>query len=264
MGRLDICFLMVGDEILQGFTTDTNSTFLAQRLTQMGHKVRRILIVEDDVNAIVSNIGALLRSKPDILFVCGGLGGTPDDVTIDAICKALELPLVRSRKAYAWIKEKVDGYHSRGRLPSPDMSGAHSKMAMVPKGSKVLFNGQGTAPGLVISAGPGPKGTRQRVIVLPGVPRELKDIFDHQIDGKVIRPAMVRPSFKEITVRIPESMLEPFLKRFLKENPDVTIGSYPQDDKRVILRISGAKRRVQESLKVIRKEITALGTQNRR
>lgn len=250
---LDIGFLMVGDEILQGFTTDTNSTFLAQRLTQLGHKVRTIVIVADEVGNIKKALKRQLGSSLDMIFVCGGLGGTPDDVTIDAISKTLGLPMVRSKKAHAWIKEKVEHYHRKGRIPDRSMTGAHAKMSMVPKGSKLLFNRPGTAPGLVIPV----KGRArpQKVVVLPGVPKELRYIFTGQIEGKVVKRTRRPTFFEEIAVQIPESSMEPLLKRYYKEVKDISIGSYPQDDRTVILRVSGRKERVKETIKALKVQL---------
>jgi len=260
MKGLDIGFLVIGNEILQGFTTDTNSTFLTRHLTQQGHRVVRIVTIGDDVAIIVQHLRAMLKSDLDVVFVCGGLGSTPDDVTMEAVGKALDLPLVVNPKAKAWIAERVKALHTEGRLPSAAMDEPHIRMAMVPKGAMVLHNRAGSAPGTVVEIpAKNKKDKARKVIVLPGVPKELKYLYTAEIEGKVLRPAGLIPYYEEITVNIAESTMHDVLNRFTKDLPDVYLGSYPQDDRTVILRVSGKKDEVLASVKRLRRELGQIG-----
>ena len=259
MSTLDIGLIIIGNEILQGFTKDTNSGFLAERLTKMGHRVQRISTVRDHVPDIVRAIRSQLEARYDVVFVCGGLGSTPDDVTLEAVSKALKRPLTISRNALAWIRKKVHHLHGKGRLTSKAMSEPHRRMARIPKGASVLYNKPGAAPGILVTLGP--KGRRrkgQRILILPGVPRELEYIFDEQIAGRVIRPCKDRPFFKEIEVRTYESQMYKMLLKLFEQDPDICIGSYPQDDKKVVLRVSGRKDKVMATIEQIKEELARI------
>lgn len=258
MDGLDIGFLVVGDEILQGFTTDTNSTFLSRHLTGQGHNVKSIVTVGDDVAAIVRDLKTMLKGGLGIIFVCGGLGSTPDDVTMEAVSKALGLPLVVNVKAKGWIAERVKALHTEGRLPSADMDAPHIRMARVPIGAKVLHNKVGSAPGVVVDV-PAKGGKVKKVIVLPGVPKELKYLYTAEIEGKVLRPASQIPYYEEMTVNIAESTMTDVLESFTKDLPRIHLGSYPQDDRTVILRISGKKNEVLSAIKRLRQDLGRIG-----
>jgi len=256
---LDIGILVVGNEILQGFTKDTNSGYLAERLTQMGHEVQRISTVRDHVPDIVRAVRSQLKAHYDIVFVCGGLGSTPDDVTLGAVAKAIDRPLTTSRKALSWIKKKITHLHKKGRLTDKELSEPHKRMARVPKGASVLYNKPGAAPGIVVSIKPKDRRRKgQKMIILPGVPKELKYIFEEQIEGQVIKPSKDRPFFKELEVRTYESQMYKMLLRMFRQDPDICIGSYPQDDRKVVLRVSGKKEKVLATIEQIKEELARI------
>jgi molybdenum cofactor synthesis domain-containing protein len=256
MVPLNIGYLVIGNEILQGYITDTNSTFLSRHITALGHRVDRILIIGDDVDEIVTHLRALLRKDLDVIFVCGGLGSTPDDVTMDAVGKALKLPLYVHPKVKGWIAQRIKELHASGRLPSEKMEVPHLRMARVPKGAKVLHNKAGSAPGVVVTVPPQRKGGKATtVIILPGVPKELKYLYLEEIENKVLKPTTQRPYVEEITVNIAESTMDGVLKQFNKEFPMLCLGSYPQDDRSVILRVSGDKGHVLASVKKLRQAL---------
>ena len=259
MRTLDIGILIVGTEILQGFTKDTNSGYLAERLTQMGHEVKRITTVRDNVTEIIRAIRSHLKANYDIVFVCGGLGSTPDDVTLEAVAKAMDRPLTTSRKALSWIKKKMLHLHKKGRLTDKRLSEPHRRMARVPRGASVLYNKPGAAPGIVVKTRPrGRRKKAQKMIILPGVPRELKYILEEQIKSQVIKPSKERPFFKELEVRTYESQMYNMLLMMFGKDPDICIGSYPQDDKKVVLRVSGKREKVLATIDQIKEELARI------
>jgi len=170
--------------------------------------------------------------------------------------KALKLPLAVHPKVKGWITERIKELHAQGRLPSDKIEGPHLRMARVPKGAKVLHNMAGSAPGVVVTVPPSKKGGKsKRVIILPGVPKELKYLYLEEIQNKVLKPSSKRPYVEEITINIAESTMDGVLKRFNKEFPKVSLGSYPQDDRSVILRVSGDKGQVLASVRKLRQEL---------
>jgi nicotinamide-nucleotide amidase len=136
------------------------------------------------------------------------------------------------------------------------MEAPHLRMARVPKGAKVLHNKAGAAPGVVVKVPSSKKGGKSTtVIILPGVPSELKYLYVEEIENKVLKPSSKRPYVEEITVNIAESTMDGVLRQFNKDFPMLYLGSYPQDDRSVILRVSGDKPHVQASVKMLRQEL---------
>jgi nicotinamide-nucleotide amidase len=159
--------IAIGNELTIGRTVDTNSNWLAKQLMGLGLAVRRITCVPDEAPVILTTLEqALQHSNP--IIVTGGLGPTKDDLTKKTIADFLGLPLqedpaVRTRLE-AW-------YARRGRVVNSNTL----TQALVPVGAQVLNNPVGSAPGLHFVA----KGTN--LFSLPGVPHEMKAIFEESI-----------------------------------------------------------------------------------
>lgn len=162
---VDAFVVSQGEELLTGLTTDTNATWLAERLTRAGFRVCGMETAGDDPDAIA----ATLRRAADaaaVVICTGGLGPTGDDHTADAVARAFGRELVLFEDAW----EQVQARYARiGRSISP----SNRKQAVLPTGATVVENLQGTAPGFAID---GPNG--QRLWFLPGVPREMKAMVD--------------------------------------------------------------------------------------
>ncbi len=165
--------LAVGSEMLTPFRLDTNSLAITERLNTIGCDVRLKAVVGDDVTELVSvferGVGAV-----DLIVCTGGLGPTEDDITRDALARALSLPLDRDDRIVEKIRER---FERRGMVMQP----INVRQAMVPRGASVLENSRGTAPGLWIEQG----GTR--ILLLPGPPREMLPMLD-QVMAERLRP----------------------------------------------------------------------------
>lgn len=154
----------VGNELLSGQTIDTNAAWLGRALAQEGLAVVRRYTVGDDDVAIREALTAAL-AHCDVVCVSGGLGPTPDDRTKSAVAQLLRRPLVEDEGVAKTVRAR---FRSQG-MDVPDRSRGQS---LVPEGSVVLHNARGTAPGLWIAEG------ERRVVLLPGVPRELRGIVE--------------------------------------------------------------------------------------
>lgn len=158
--------LAVGDELLLGFTVDTNSAWLARELGPLGVIVERRSSVGDTQSDITAAVFEAL-ARAEGVIVTGGLGPTADDVTRPAVAAALGRRLLRDDAIVAHLDEL---WRSRGRggsLPASNLS-----QALVPEGARVLPNANGTAPGLWLERDDG-----RWVAMLPGVPREMRAMF---------------------------------------------------------------------------------------
>jgi nicotinamide-nucleotide amidase len=178
--------LSVGDELASGLTTNTNSAYLAQQLTALGIPTVAHLTVGDDLQAIVTAVRAAcdqldLDSPPaspggeppaahpaGLLLISGGLGPTDDDLTRQALADALTQSLVEDPDAMLQIQR---WFESKGRVMSP----SNRLQALRPHGATVLENFAGTAPGI--------RAARNgvEIFVMPGVPREMKEMFTRSV-----------------------------------------------------------------------------------
>ena len=158
----------MGDELLAGFTVDTNGAWMGRRAASLGLPVRARFVVGDSARDIR---GALARALEvaDVVLVTGGLGPTGDDITREVVAEALGRPL---RVDEALLDELKARWATWRRTPLPS---GNERMAHVPEGALVLPNRVGTAPGLVLDV------EGRMVVLLPGVPAEMRGLFDESL-----------------------------------------------------------------------------------
>lgn len=206
----------VGNEILIGRIVNTNASWLARRLTLIGFRVHRIVTVPDSVDEIAEEVGrGVARAR--VVITTGGLGPTYDDITLEGVARALGRRLVLNKEALRMVEEF---YSARG-LP---LTEERKKMAMLPEGARPIPNPVGAAPGSLVRLG--------GVIVasLPGVPREMEEMFTRYLEP-VLREVAPPTSIVECGVRIegvPESSLAPYIKRASRLSDRVYLKSHPK------------------------------------
>ncbi|HYS30466.1 MAG TPA: molybdopterin-binding protein [Candidatus Limnocylindria bacterium] len=243
----------MGDELLRGFTVDTNSNWLAGRLFSLGYPLKRIEVVGDVEADIVAAVQDHM-ARPELvrIFVCGGLGPTPDDRTFQALARALDRPLVYDQATGAAMQNLM---FSRGLAKlrgTAELNAGNRKMAMVPEGSVILRNGPGMAPGVAY-----PLGSERFLFAMPGVPPELRSLFRDWIEPGYLRDGSA-PAVGELHYHLaPESAFAEAMLALESEYPEVSLGSYPQTELgRLIIRASGSdSARVQQVLDEIRRRV---------
>jgi nicotinamide-nucleotide amidase len=233
----------IGDELLRGHTLDTNTHWLAQRLYALGFPLRRALMVADVQEEIVNTVRGEVSSGANAVFCCGGLGPTPDDRTLAALAVALDRPLTLDDTARQRIQDRIDWLHGIGRIASNEMHEANRRMAEVPEGAIILNNSMGMAPGLAFTiSAPGEREPRY-LFVLPGVPRELKTIFEEEIVPEYLSGGTVHSTEEVHFERAVEAEFWDLLNRVEREFPGLSVGSYPQPDRgHLIIRLAGPDR----------------------
>ena len=159
---MKIEIITIGDELLLGFTTDTNAAYLARELAGLGVEVVRRATVGDDADAIASAVRDAL-DRTGALITTGGLGPTADDLTKPAIAALFGRRLEMREEIVAMIEERFRLYGFKGPMPA-----SNRQQALVPEGARVLDNRHGSAPGIWIE-----DDRRRWVAMLPGVPREM-------------------------------------------------------------------------------------------
>ena len=157
----------IGNELLNGHTTDTNATFICQKLLSIGVPVVSVYTVGDDISQIVS---ALKRAAEDadIVIVTGGLGPTDDDLTRQAFAEFLGVKLILDESLLANIRN----FFEKTNLPMPERNAIQ---AHIPSGAQPVENPLGTAPGIFAEY------QKKLLFALPGVPFEMKQMLENSI-----------------------------------------------------------------------------------
>ena len=194
--------LTIGNEIVSGDVENGNASWLGRRLEGLGVKVVLSAAVPDELDRIVAFVR---REAPgaDHLIITGGLGGTPDDITREALAATFGVP-------QEVVAELADDLRSRFR-GDPEYA---ARWAALPQGARPLENPLGGAPGFRI----------ENVWVLPGLPREMEAMFDRYAEE--LRAARPIGAWRR-TYRTRESLISPALVEATARWPGVLVGSYP-------------------------------------
>ncbi|HEX9363371.1 MAG TPA: competence/damage-inducible protein A [Candidatus Dormibacteraeota bacterium] len=241
----------IGDELVGGFTLDTNSHWMAERLRLLGYPVKRVTQVRDRPHEIVDQLQHELADEElTDVFLTGGLGPTPDDRTFAALAEALGKELMIWEETRARIVRRVQRMHAMGLLESPEVTEGNLRMARIPAGPAHVFrNRRGMAPGTLYEV------AGKRIFVLPGVPLEMKGIFTEELEPQFLAAgsaATVRELRFTFAV---EARFYPLMRELEGTFPDVSVGSYPNfETKELVIRVLGADpKRVDEALEVIKR-----------
>ena len=159
--------IAIGDEILVGQTADTNSSWIAGKLNELGIRVLQVTAVSDD-SAHIIRVLAEASTRSQLVILTGGLGPTSDDITKQTLCHFFGTGLVLNEEVLHAIKERMKkrGFH---------MNEPNRRQALVPENCILLPNSLGTAPGMWFSH----EGTV--ILSLPGVPYEMKNIMEGEV-----------------------------------------------------------------------------------
>jgi molybdenum cofactor synthesis domain-containing protein len=196
--------LTVGNEIVAGDIENTNASWLARSLAQLGVEVKLVAAVRDDIE----EIAAFLRAespRADHVFITGGLGGTPDDITREAVAAAFGVDC-------AEVGAVADSL--RSRFEAKGLSDYAARWANLPRGCEPLDNPLGGAPGFVL----------ENVYVMPGLPSEMRAMFETIAERFRGRPIEV---WRQI-YRTGEGQIVQVLEEATRRYPGVKIGSYPR------------------------------------
>ena len=162
-GSMGAVIINTGSELLSGDVINTNFSFLSKKLEEEGIDILSQITVGDDEKNLIEAIKFSLSKYP-LIFITGGLGPTEDDITREAISKALKINLALEKRLLKEIKER---YEKWGKKFLPH----HQKMVEIPEGAKPIPNYLGSAPGFYLEW----KG--KKIFAFPGVPQEMRDMW---------------------------------------------------------------------------------------
>jgi molybdenum cofactor synthesis domain-containing protein len=197
--------VVIGDEILSGRTHDKNIAQVASWLQVQGIRLAEVRVVPDVEERIAAAVNAL-RTAHDYLFTTGGIGPTHDDITVDAVAKALGLPVVVHPEARRILE---DYYATRGGLTD-----ARLRMARVPEGAELIPNRMSGAPGIKV-------GNVHLMAGVPHITAQMLDALTGTLEGGA--PLLT----ETIGCWVPESEVADILREVEKAHADCSIGSYP-------------------------------------
>lgn len=206
-----------GEEVVTGLTVDTNAAWLSQQAVAMGFEVARHTAVGDNL----ADLTALLQEiseRADCCICTGGLGPTVDDLTAQAVSESFGLPLELDAEALVQIEQFF-------RYRQKPMPAINRKQALLPQGSQRLDNHWGTAPGFALTAG------RCRFVFLPGVPYEMRQLFEHCVQPDLFKRFELSPKQLVVikTIGLGESDLQQRISHIaLPEN--VQLGFCARED----------------------------------
>jgi nicotinamide-nucleotide amidase len=206
--------LVTGTEVLSGYVTDRNGPWLSERLADLGVEVEEITVVGDRGEDLEAALRHMRELGLDLIVTSGGLGPTADDLTAEVVGRFAGRELVLDREMERKIARIIERYARRLRFDPEAVREANRKQAMVPEGA-VPIDPAGTAPGLVVPA------DGQVVIVLPGPPRELQEIWPKALETRPAREVLERAEpYQTMSIRmfgIPESELAKTLREVEEE-----------------------------------------------
>lgn len=229
--------LAVGTEILLGDIVNTNAQYIAQGLAELGIDVFYQTVVGDNPDRMKTAMNIAFE-RADIIITTGGLGPTGDDITKEIGAEYFGRKLILDKKALDRIKKFFD------KMKRP-MTDNNVKQAMVPVNSTVMYNENGTAPGIII------EDNNKILIMMPGPPKEMKPMFSKQV--KPYLASKQNHTLVSRTLRIAgvgESAMESMVRDMIDRQSNPTIAPYAKDTES-ILRITASAKTTEEAEKII-------------
>ena len=232
----------VGTELLLGDIVNTNTAYLSKELAALGIGVFRQTTVGDNRERLLKTLESAFLEN-DTVIITGGLGPTDDDITKE--CAAEYFGREFYFHEYSWVKILERLTRSGRNIITEN----NKKQAMIPEGAIVLENYCGTAPGIIIEE------NNKRIVLLPGPPREMRDMFE-----KSVKPYLEKFSSKQFISKyvrfygIGESLLETKIKDIMDNQTNPTLALYAKTGE-VLLRITASGDNKEECKDLIRKQL---------
>jgi len=205
---VNVAVITIGDELLHGFTIDTNSTWLGKTLLPYEINILKKITIGDSMDQIISETQNILDEQFDFLFVTGGLGPTHDDITKEAFRQLLDDELVFDENYFSHLTQRF----KKRDLKIPD---SNRSQAMVLKSADVIPNIRGTALGMHLLI----QGTH--VFIMPGVPGEMKSMVNNHIIPNYFQNTPVENSITIKTAGIMESKLAENINKLLDKYSNI-------------------------------------------
>ena len=204
----------IGTELILGQIQDTNAHWIAQQILQLGGQLRRVTMLRDEFDEMFEAIEDAIHRETDLILTTGGLGPTPDDMTVQIVSKILGVqPVVH--------EETLTSFMERRNLTShDDVTDAMVNMATVPETAEVFQNPVGWAPCVRVTK------DSSSILLMPGPPREMKSIFDAYITPLISEHYSARTATLRVYVNMFEAEVSPLLQQVMDKHPNVYLKAY--------------------------------------
>jgi nicotinamide-nucleotide amidase len=217
MKNINAELISIGNELLAGYTVNTNAAYIAARLKDSGIAVQWVTTIADEKGEIL-DVLARANQRADIIVVTGGLGPTPDDITKGTICEYFKTTLHEDE----YVLHDLHKF-AKDRNRDEHFIKLNQAQALVPETAIILRNKLGTAPGLILEK------DKSVFVFMPGVPQEMKAIFNVFID--FLKSRFNLPVIKTHILRttaIAESRLHDILKDEIEAFPQFPFSFLPK------------------------------------
>ncbi|MGN0212146.1 MAG: CinA family nicotinamide mononucleotide deamidase-related protein [Muribaculaceae bacterium] len=228
---MDVSIIVIGDELLIGQVTDTNSGWIARHLNPLGWNVRSVKVIGDDGNEILNAIDEAF-AQTDIVLTTGGLGPTKDDITKPTLCRYFGGELVYDKEVERNVLEVLAKRHLR-------VNELTAMQAMVPSTCRVIQNKVGTAPIMWFEK------DGKVLVSMPGVPFEMEQMMEREVIPQLLRRFVVDEHIAHrtfVVIDYMESNLAMRLEDFENRLPDYIHLAYLPKMGVIRLRLSGCSR----------------------
>ncbi len=235
---LEIDLVVIGDELLDGHVRDANGHWLTERTRTLGIPVRRMLTVRDGLDDIVGALATCLADphRPRVVLTSGGVGGTWDDLTYEAVARALGTTLRRDDR----LAEPLDyilGYmEDLGYAMDDDAVSSMHRIATVPATARVVQHRRFLACTISDVDGGCHEGG-VTIVTLPGPPGHFQSVVDAVVVPELLDTHRRDVAVEEVEHGYPEHVLAGALHRIQQGHPTVSMGSYPGDV--MVVRVQG-------------------------
>ena len=204
----------IGTELILGQIQDTNAHWIAQQILQLGGQLRRVTMLRDEFDEMYEAIEDSIHRKTDLILTTGGLGPTPDDMTVQIVAKILGVQAVVH-------EETLTSFMERRELTNrDDVTDAMVNMATVPETAEVFQNPVGWAPCVHVTK------DSSSILLMPGPPREMKSIFDTYIAPLIAERYSAKIATLRVHVNMFEAEVSPLLQQVMGEHPNVYLKAY--------------------------------------
>jgi len=212
--------ISIGSEILRGQITDTNANFIAKKLVELGIDLEHISVVSDNSESLLSTL-KLAFQRSDLIITTGGLGPTEDDITYQAIARALNLKLIKYPEAEENLKKILNKIKIK-------VSPSNLKQVYLPEEAKIIINQYGTAPAMILEK------DNKIICSFPGVPHEMKRLIEENLFPYLkekFPPSVIKKSKILKVTGLGESSVNELTRDYINKQTNFSFGIYanPED-----------------------------------
>ena len=204
----------IGTELVLGQIQDTNAHWIAQQILQVGGELRRVTMLRDVREEMSEALDSAVARETALILTTGGLGPTPDDMTVEVVASLIGAQPVVSEETIAEFRKR------REMSENDPISEALTKMAVVPKTAVVLQNPAGWAPCISVTY------KTSTMMMMPGPPREMKAVFETHIQPLIAERYRSEITTARVYVKMFEAEVSPLMQKVMERHSDVYLKAY--------------------------------------